>query len=86
MLLDHAYPISVQVDALVALVAAFHPAEFRMYWTRENVVHMRYVRISTIWEGCIKCFLPANPIFYLCGIVVLLLLTCIIFRRRWPKD
>ena len=69
-MLEHAYPISVQVDALIALVAAFHPSEFHLYWTRENVVHMRYVRMSTIWEGCIKCFLPADPLFYLCALVV----------------
>jgi hypothetical protein len=48
-----------------------------MYWTRENVVHMRFVRLSTIWEGCIKCYLPALPIYYLCTGVVLLLLSCI---------
>jgi hypothetical protein len=66
------------VDALIALVAAFHPNEFHMYWTRENIVHLRYARISTIWEGCIKCYLPAGPIYYLCTLIVFLLFTCVL--------
>jgi hypothetical protein len=76
ILLDHVYPISVQVDALIALVAAFHSNEFHMYWTRENIVHLRYTHISSIWEGCIKYYLPAGPIYYLCAGVMFLLFTC----------
>ena len=65
LLLANALPISVQVDALIGLVAGFNPG-FRMYWTRENVVHLQMARMSTIWEGCLKCYLPASPLFYVC--------------------
>ena len=86
ILLEHAYPISVQVDALIALVAAFHPAEFRMYWTRENIAHMRYTHMSTIWEGCIKCYLPATPIYYLVAIGLFLLIVSYTRRNKNPKQ
>lgn len=52
------------MDALIALVAAFNH-DFHMYWTRDNVAHPQYTRMSTIWEGCLKCYLPAQPLFYL---------------------
>jgi hypothetical protein len=81
--LEHAYPISVQVDALIGLVAAFHPTKFRMYWTRENIAHLRFTHISTIWEGCIKCYLPTRPIYYLlAAFLLLLLLTCLAIRSK----
>jgi GR25 family glycosyltransferase involved in LPS biosynthesis len=86
ILLQHAYPISVQVDALIALVAAFHPSDFRMYWTRENIAHQRYAHISSIWEGCIKCYLPAGPIYYACAVAAILLLACVFFSARDRKS
>jgi hypothetical protein len=62
-LLKHAYPISVQVDALMGLVAAFSP-EFKMYWTRENIAHLQMFHITGVWDGCLKCYLPTSPWFY----------------------
>lgn len=63
-LLRHVYPISVQVDALMGLVAAFSPG-FNMYWTRENIAHIRLFHISSVWDACIKCYLPTTPYLYL---------------------
>lgn len=68
-LLQHVYPISVQVDAFLGLVAAFSPG-FRMYWTRKNIAHLKLFRISTVWDACIKCYLPTSPYLYI--ILVLL--------------
>ena len=70
----------MQVDAFIALVAAFHPT-FQMYWTRENIVHQRLLHISTILEGCLKCYLPANPLFYLLYCIGLILFLCMVARR-----
>lgn len=67
-LLRHAQPIHVQVDALMGLVAAFEP-RFRMYWPRSNVVHWDYLRWSTIFDGCIKCYMPSSPLYYVLAVV-----------------
>jgi GR25 family glycosyltransferase involved in LPS biosynthesis len=80
LLLRHARPVAVQVDALIGLVAAFTP-DFRMYWTRSNVVHLRYTHISTIWEGCIKCYMPASPVFFI-YCVLALAAGCVLGRTR----
>ena len=70
LLLRYAEPIAVQVDGLMALVAMFEPG-FRMYWPRVDVVHREFMRMSTIWDGCVKCYLPASPAAYVALIVVL---------------
>lgn len=62
-LLQHVYPISVQVDALMGLVAAFSPG-FKMYWTRNNIAHLRIFHISAVWDACFKCYLPTGPLLY----------------------
>ena len=71
MLLKHATPIAVQVDGLMGLVATFEP-RFQMYWPRVNIVHKDFTRMSTIWDGCLKCYLPTTtPLFlYTAGLVV----------------
>jgi GR25 family glycosyltransferase involved in LPS biosynthesis len=70
-LLQHAYPISVQVDALMGLVAAFS-LDFRMYWTRENIAHLQLFHITSVWDGCIKCYLPTSPVHYIIALIVAL--------------
>lgn len=64
-LLLHAEPLSVQVDALMTLVAAFEPGAFRMFWTRADVAHQNLYYVTQVWDGCIKCFLPQSPLFYI---------------------
>jgi GR25 family glycosyltransferase involved in LPS biosynthesis len=71
-LLHYAFPISVQVDALMGLVAAFS-RDFRMYWTRENIAHLQLFRITSVWDGCIKCYMPTSPIHYFIALVVMAL-------------
>ena len=56
-LLRHARPIMVQVDALVSLVATWD-SDFNMYWTRTDVAKQRLLSHSTVWDGCIKCYMP----------------------------
>jgi hypothetical protein len=63
------------VDALISLAATFHPETFQMYWTTHDIAHLRLMHVTTIWEGCIKCYLPTAPVFY--ASLALLL----IFRR-----
>jgi GR25 family glycosyltransferase involved in LPS biosynthesis len=63
-LLRHVYPISVQVDALIALEATFN-IEFKMFWTRENIAHQHIFHVSGIWDACLKCYMPTSPFYYL---------------------
>jgi len=70
-LLKHAFPIQVQVDALMGLVDAFEP-DFKMFWTRQNIVHQNLFYITQIWDACIKCYLPNSTWFYIVSIIFLL--------------
>ena len=63
-LLRHAAELTVQVDALLGLVATFDP-DFRMVWTRANVAHPRLLSLSTTQDRCIKCFMPQGALTYL---------------------
>lgn len=62
-LLSHAFPVHVQIDALMGLLAAFKP-DFKMYWTRENVVHQKMFYITQVWDACFKCYMPQQTLFY----------------------
>ena len=73
-LLKHAYPIQVQVDALMGLVDAFE-SDFKMFWTRQNIVHQKMLYFTQIWDACVKCYLPSGTVFYI--IVFIFILTCI---------
>ena len=66
-LLRHAEPPSVQVDALLGLVASFEP-EFRMFWTRASVAHQRMLTLSTVQDRCLKCYMPQTAASYLLGL------------------
>ena len=74
MLLRHAHPMMVQVDALMGLVATFEPG-FGMFWPRVDVVHKNLLRMSTIWDGCLKCYVPGTSVFFL--VMLVLFLTCV---------
>ena len=68
-LLAHTFPVHVQIDAYMGLLAAFNP-EFKMYWTRENVVHQQLFHISKVWDGCLKCYMPQTSLFYVIVLLV----------------
>lgn len=63
-LLKHAFPVNVQIDAFMGLLAAFNP-DFHMYWTRENVVHQRLLYMTQVWDACMICYMPRSTLFYL---------------------
>jgi GR25 family glycosyltransferase involved in LPS biosynthesis len=50
----------VQVDALFWMMAAVR--RMRMYWATRHVVHQnRSALSSTVWDGCLKCYIqPSN--------------------------
>ena len=82
MLLKHADPIQVQIDALIGLEAAFEP-EFKMFWTRDNIVHQQLFYASKIWDGCVKCYLPTDVWFYFAfSVCFLWFLFYVIFRVK----
>ena len=59
----HANEMTVQVDALLGLVATFDPS-FRMYWPRSNVAHQQLFQLSTVQDRCIKCHMPQSASSY----------------------
>ena len=63
-LLAHAFPVHVQIDALMGLLAAFN-SDFKMFWTRENIVHQRLLYVTKVWDACLKCCMPKQAAFYL---------------------
>ena len=76
-LLKHAFPISVQVDSLMGLVAAFSRDNFRMYWTRENIAHLQLFHVTEVWDACFKCYLPTSPLLYILCLVLLCFVCCV---------
>ena len=77
-LLRHADELSVQVDALMGLVATFEP-QFRMLWPRANVAHPRFplflspLTTTVQHDVCVKCYLPRSPWVYVLVIISALL-------------
>ena len=63
LLKQHAKPFIVQVDALIGLVAAAFPADFRLYWTRADVAYPSNWRRSVIFDGCISCIFPKVEVY-----------------------
>jgi GR25 family glycosyltransferase involved in LPS biosynthesis len=82
MLLKYSKPMMVQVDALMGLVATFEP-EFRMYWPRVDVVHKNMLRMSSIWDGCLKCYVPASPASALLLLAFLLFFTGVFIKHHY---
>lgn len=79
-LLRHVYPISVQVDSLMGLVASFSPG-FKMFWTRKDIAHLRLFHITGVWDACFKCYLPSSPYPYVLVITAMLLACCRNIRK-----
>jgi len=82
ILLKNVYPIHVQIDALISLTAGFDPT-FRMYWTRQNVVHQKYYYMSKVWDGCFKCFMPQSVSFYVYLLIALGFVLVMIACQIW---
>ena len=48
----------VQVDALFWMLAA--AGRVRMFWATSNVAHPTHTAASTVWDGCLKCYIPPS--------------------------
>jgi hypothetical protein len=75
LLLEHSFPITVQVDAVVSLVAEFYakpPERFRMYWTRGPILGYDLLRRSTVFDWCVKCYLPTEVAAYVAAVSLLI--------------
>lgn len=72
-LLRHAHPVTVQVDSLVFLAGRLEPG-FVMLWTGTSVAKSRtivHLVISTVFDGCIKCFMPVSLLPYVVAVALL---------------
>ena len=74
--------MDVQVDALLSLVDTYDP-EFRMLWSTESMcVEPVWLQHSTtVWDGCLKCFItPLTPYYLILGFCIVALL--VLHRRH----
>lgn len=58
LLAAHSRPFVVQVDSLISLLAAYQPWQFRLFWSTSDVAYPSPWRMSTLWDGCLRCFIP----------------------------
>ena len=83
ILLQNARPFLVQTDAVMALTATFDPT-FQMFWTASDIAHPTYMRRSSLWDGCVKCYAPLGGLWYAIMVVAFLLSglgTCVLARK-----
>ena len=74
ILLQEYQHFHVQTDALFWMLAAIERTRFRMFWTTQSIAHqVTLLRSSTVWDRCIKCYVPISPLF----ITLWLSLACI---------
>jgi len=91
LLLKQVYPIQIQIDSLISLVAGFNP-DFHLYWTREEIVHQKYYYISKLWDACLKCYIPQSFSFYLylfgfIGLVsIIIVIQVYLYLQRFQFD
>ena len=88
ILLRNARPFLVQTDAVMALTATFDPT-FRMFWTASDIAHPTYMRRSSLWDGCVKCYAPLGGLWYAIMVVAFLLSglgTCVLARTVKRRD
>ena len=84
VLLRQVGALDVQVDALLSLVDAYDP-EFRMLWSTQSMcVEPVWLQHSTtVWDGCLKCFItPLTPYYLILGVCIVALL---VLHRRHKK-
>lgn len=80
LLLAHMEPMVVQVDALITLVAAYHASTAMMHWTTVRIFPVNMTRPSTVFDGCVKCYLPTGTRPYI--ILILTGVVAVVFRAR----
>ena len=85
-LLAHADPITVQVDALISLAASYDP-DFALYWALRSIAApdgglASSVPSSTVWDGCLKCYLPTGATPYILVCLALAALACALCCSR----
>lgn len=80
LLLKHVEPYVVQVDALILLVSTWEPL-FVMLATNTNVAHASatgFLR-TTLWDGCLKCFVPIVGLWNVMYVIVAVILIGFVF-------
>ena len=64
----------VQADSLIHLVSSFHG--LRAYWTTGEIFPYIWIRKSTIFDGCIKCYVPTGLGIVYLVLIAILVITC----------
>ena len=85
ILLQHADPYVVQVDALISLVASWD-SQFTMLATKTDVASPSFWKRSTVYDGCLKCWVPVvilGDVLYYAGIVLgcLGVVMCVVYAK-----
>lgn len=69
LLLRHMEPISVQVDAYISLLASYRGLQ--LFWVKQEIAHQQPLHLTTVWDGCLRCYLTSQVLFILCVFFVL---------------
>lgn len=80
ILLEYVDPYVVQVDALISLVSIWDP-RFTMFATNTDVAHATRNIRSTVYDGCLKCWVPVlyiKDFYVVLYFVILILCICVI--------
>ena len=65
-------PITLQVDAYISLLNMYR-SDFNMLWSSQPLVHQKFFYVTKIWDFCLKCYVPENPLLILLPFTFLLI-------------
>jgi GR25 family glycosyltransferase involved in LPS biosynthesis len=83
-LLDNIPDMVIQVDAYISLMNSYYEPGFKLFWVKNEIVHGKWLRISTVWDACFICYIsPFVSWVILCCIVIILVY--LLKKRSTPK-
>lgn len=74
-LLSAGEPLVTQIDSFISLVASYD-RNFSMLWTRRTLANQNPWHVTTVWDGCLVCYLTSGLFFYLAALALYLAARC----------
>ncbi len=70
----------IQVDAYISLMNSYYPQGFKLLWSKQELVHGKWMRMSTVWDACFICYMSPFVSWVILSFIFVLVL--IIWRTR----
>ena len=67
-------PLVTQIDSFISLVATY--SNFTMLWTRRTLANQNPWHVTTVWDGCLLCYVTSGLFFYLAALAAYLAARC----------